>query len=393
MRARLPITLTLASALAVCTALPAAAVGDSFDWTAGGGGNVQWENSANWAPSAIGDDDTLRFATGTWANNGFPVGKAVRGIVLDAPDFLVSGASIALGTAGITALQDATVNMDIDTSADQTWHAAAGATLELPGWVDVPAGTLAVTGDGTVEFSGRLDGAGVGTVHNAGGNLVLSGQGGAFGGGGLTTTDGITHVSGFLGGSDFLLSGGVLSGGSADPAVGTVRSLTATAGTISPGAVPGGGDLSTLRLWGSLTAEAGSTISITVDGSSSDRIEVQQAVLLNGATLDLNVTTPPAVGEIFQPVISMAQVTGTVTTASGVMDIGEFEDDGHLWRLLGIGQGGMSVEYRGLAPVPPAPQTPPALAATGAQTGWLPLAALGLLAAGALIVLRRRQLS
>jgi len=202
------------------------------------------------------------------------------------------------------------------------------------------------------------------------------------------------HVSGMLAGTDFVVSGGTLSGGDADPLLGVVRTLTVeSGGTVAPGVAPGGAGIATLHTWEPFTAQSGSTIAIDVDGASSDSFDIYRDATLNDASLLLNVATAPAVGTLFTLVSSQTgQVTGSITSRTGqVLSSGEFVDSGHRWELS-IGQGSVTVEYLGAvpAPAPPTVSAPAQLPDTGPTTAWVVPMGAALLAAGTLLMVARR---
>jgi hypothetical protein len=389
---RLSLAITIGAVAVLATAGPAFAAGATQTWTAGGGGNQEWSTAANWGGTAIGADDLLTFSAGTHAHNDLgPSPFGVAGMTFSAAGFLVDGDKILLGAGGITATQSATTNLDVDIAVDQTWSAAGGSTLVNQGTVNVLSGTLTIDGSGTTEFATRLDGnGGAGSVVKTGtGTLILSGGGGAIGGG-LQANQGTTRVTGMLAGTDFRVNGGTLTGGNAgDPLLGVVRALTLDAGTIAPGTAPG--DVSTIHTWEPFTANAGGTLEFDVDGTASDSLDIYKDAVLNGATLHLNVATAPPVGTVLTLVSSqIGTVTGQLLSRTGAtLTSGEFVDSGQRWSI-GIGQGSVSVEYLGAVPVPAAD---PALADTGATSGWLFPVGGGLLALGLVIFVLRRGLA
>lgn len=388
MRARATLALTAACALTIGIAGPAIAAGANFTWNAGGSPNKEWSTAANWGGTPFDNDDFLTFSAGDLAHNDL-VGKDVRGMTMSIAGFTVNGNKINLGASGITTNASATTNMDIDLTVTQTWTSASGTILTNQGTVNVLSGTLTLDGAGTVDFSTRLDGnGGAGSVIKSGtGTLILSGGGGAIGGG-LQINSGETRVTGMLAGTDFVVNGGTMTGGNlTNPLLGVVRILTLNSGTISPGV--GAGDVSTIHTWEPFTANAGGVLEFDVNGTTSDGIENYKSAVLNGATLHLNVVTAPPVGTILPIVTSqIGTVSGAITTRAGdTISAGDFTDNGHRWRLA-IAPGAASVEYLGAVPTPAAA---PSLASTGATSGWLIPLGGGLLLIGLVpLVLRRK---
>lgn len=388
MRARVPLAIAAASVLTLGVAGPVFAAGANYTWDAGGSPNKEWSTAANWGGTPFDNDDLLTFSAGDLAHNDL-VGKDVRGMTMSMAGFTVNGSKITLGAGGITTNASATTNMDIDLTASQTWTSASGTTLTNQGTVNVLSGTLTFDGEGTVDFSTRLDGnGGAGSVtKSGGGTLILSGGGGAIGGG-LQINSGETRVTGMLAGTDFVVNGGTMTGGHFTNALlGVVRILTLNSGTISPGV--GAGAVSTIHTWEPFTANAGGVLEFDVNGTTSDGIENYKSAVLNGATLHLNVVSAPPVGTILPIVTSqIGTVSGTITTRTGdIISAGDFTDNGHRWRLA-MSPGAASVEYLGAVPTPAAD---PDLASTGATSGWLIPIGGGLLLIGVVqLVLRRK---
>ncbi|MBB5632191.1 LPXTG-motif cell wall-anchored protein [Cryobacterium mesophilum] len=397
MRARLPLFCSLVAVSVIGVAAPASAAGTTYNWTAGGGGNQETATAANWDLGVPGSDENLVFGAGTHAHNNLATDLLVRGLSFTASGFLLDGNRIALGTGGASATVDASTNLDMNLSVDQTWSAAAGATFTHHGTINVLTGVLTVSGAGTIDFANRIDGnGGAGQVVKTGtGTLILSGGGGAIntagaGDRGLDVQAGETRVTGMLAGTDFVINGGTLTGGNlSDPLLGVVRALTLNTGSISPGVVTG--EISTIHTWEPFTANAGGILAFDVDGTTSDRLDVYKDVTLNAPTLHLNVVTAPVVGTVLTlAATQIGTVTGTVTSRTGeaLTSGSEFIDSGHRW-LLSIGQGSMWVEYLGAAPVPPGPS----LAETGVTTGWLLPVGGGILVLGIILLILFRKRS
>lgn len=390
MRARAPFALALGSAFALIVAAPASAAGNTYDWSAGGSPIDEWSASANWGGLSIGSFDTLNFPTGGHAHNDLGAGYEVQGLSFSSPGFLLDGDEIRVYGGGIQASQSATTNLDLRVAESQTWSTTAGADLVHQGWVHVDGSSiLTIDGSGIMEFPGRLDGGGTGSVIKTGtGILILSAGGGGAIKDGLQVDAGEVRVTGALGGTDFAVNGGRLtSGDSSSSATGIVRAVDLNSGIVSPGSTPG--IISVLHAWGVFTANAGGNLDIDVNGSAADLVDVYPSAVLNGATLRLNVVTAPAVGTVLPIVTTQTgTVTGTVTSRTGatLTNGDEFTDGGHRW-LLTIGQGSLSVEYLGAVPNPPAV---PGLADTGATTTWLIPVGGAIVVLGIVLLLLRR---
>ncbi|GAA3743115.1 hypothetical protein GCM10022239_18200 [Leifsonia bigeumensis] len=391
MRARLPLLFSVIAVSVVAIAAPASAAGVTYTWTAGGGGNQETATAANWDLGVPGADENLVFATGTHAHNNLAADLLVRSLSFTAPDFLLDGNRIVLGTGGAIASVDADTNLDMNLVGDQTWSAAAGTTFTHHGTVNVLSDVLTVAGAGTIDFANRIDGnGGAGKVVKTGtGVLILSGGGGAIntagaGDHGLNVQQGETRVTGMLAGTDFVVNGGTLTGGNlSDPLLGVVRTLTLNTGSISPGVTAG--EVSVLHTWEPFTANAGGILEFDIDGTTNDSLDIYKDAVLNGATLHLNVAAVPPVGTVFTLVSSqIGTVTGQLASRTGApLTSGEFVDSGQRW-MISIGQGSVWVEYLGA--VPPAP----VLAATGVTTSWLLPVGGGIIVLGlALLVFRR----
>lgn len=386
MRTRIWATGMAAAAIVVAMPLTASAVGVSLDWTAAGG-STSFSDTANWSPAQAPDDDELNFIAGTAAHNDL-VGLTARATLFDAPGFLLSGNPIDF-VGGIAVASDAIINMDSTWSADQAVTTAAGTTLELRGWHTVLSGRVTFSGAGIVNVTGRLDGnGGAGNATMAGtGTLILSGVGGAIGGG-LVIESGETRVTGHLGGTDFVVDGGTLSGGSTDPAFGIVRDITATSGAVSPGV--GAGDISILNGWNTFVAAPAARLVVDVSGASSDALVIYQGVDLGGAQLELRVGTAPVTGTSFTIVSSRAStVTGSFTNASGTpIPAGEFVAAGHRWEIA-YNASDVVLSYLGAAPTGGGGQ----LADTGAEVGTTALLAgmLGVFGLMLVLLTRRRR--
>ncbi|MEO7349002.1 MAG: hypothetical protein ABIW32_03960 [Terrimesophilobacter sp.] len=377
MRARnvlLP-ALCVTTAGVLLLASPAAAVGNYLSWTAGGGGNEEVSTAANWDAPPLGSDDYVSFDAGSHAHNDLALDTLIRQIRFTTPGFLFNGNRIQLGSGGILADVNATTNLDINISVDQTWTASLGQTLVNSGTVNVLNGELTIDGPGTIEFANRIDGfGGVGRVVKQGsGTLLLSGGGGTInttlpGDHGLDVRAGDLVVTGMLAGTDFVVNGGVLRGGnSSNSLLGVVRELLLNSGSLSPGLAAG--DVSTIHTWEPLVANAAGILEVDIDGATSDSFDVYKNVTLNSPTLHLNVVNAPLVGTVF-PIITtgVGTVTGDLTTRAGtILTSGEFIDNGHRWNL-NITESAVSVEYLGAVPAAP---TAPALASTGVTTTWL----------------------
>lgn len=386
------------TALVIGTAAPAHAA--TVDWDGPtGSGDRETSTAANWAGDALplaGDD--WRFTTGDYAHNSLPVDTQVGGLTFDSPGFLLAGTRFELGALGLDAAQSAETNADVRLTASQTWTVADGATLVNRGEILVLTGELELAPLGVIEFRGRLDGfGGAGAVTQSSGTVLLSGSGGTIGAGGYRIDGGETRVTAELGGTDVQLTGGgaVLSG------TGIVRTITSTAGVLSPGPDAAGAGIGELESWNTVTLSPDSTLRLDVDAAGSDSLQVYLGADLAGALLDLRV--PEGVDPIARTTIVRVgdgTVAPALSSADGPIALGEpFVSGGHRWMLEQPDASTLDLvwiervvvtpppggEEPGEQPTPPRPApAAPELAATGAEpVGALTAIALLLLAAGA----------
>lgn len=337
--------LAAAGALALVAASAAPAHAATVEWAGPPtGSNQETDVAANWTGNEIpAAGDVWRLGAGTRANNALSVDAQVGGLLFESAGFFFTGNRILLQSGGVAATADAELNIDITLSGSQTWTVADGATVRVSGTVLVPSGELTLAPTGTVAFTtGRLDGVGgAGLVSQTSGTVVMGGGGGTIGGGGYRTTGGTTHWQAVLGGTAVQVNGegATLSG------AGAAQRITASAGTVSPGAEIGGGGTDELESWDTITFTPATRLQLDVTDTTADRLLAYQSIDLGGALLELRV--PDGVDPIARTTIAtstLGTVSGGLATAEGAIVTGEpFVSGGHRW-ILEEGGGGTTLD-------------------------------------------------
>ena len=391
MRARriLPAAFLGAVALALVPALPAAAAEQT--WSGTGGLGQWWGEPGVWSGASLADGDTAIFSASGGVQtessiNGFP-GNALSlaGIRFDVShDVTGSGTAVTLGTGGVSVAggAEALLNSNLIASGAQTWTVASGGRLTLPALTTVAgASTLTLDVDGILEVgpAGNLGGGGVGTCPGApAGLLVTEGE--------------VTLYPVDLGGKDFAVTGGVLTGGATIvPAVVHALNL-AEGGMVSPGN-SGGISLGMLAVWAPSTWDGGVyQVDLDPDGGFADLVRGDgQPIAVNGTRLDVRLLTSAPAGTWSRIMSSTVGVTGQFAAPDGTLlaDGDEFVSHGQVYtiRYVAGAEGGVDLAWLRTAPVPPAPG--PALPATGQEIDWvLPVGiAAGVLVAAGIVFL------
>ncbi len=178
-------------------------------------------------------------------------------------------------------------------------------TLSGAGVVNIGTKTLTITNANGDTFAGSFGGSGGLTF--ASGTQTLTGDSSAFSG--LTTVQpGTLSVNGSLGGTMDVLSGGTLQGN------GTVGATTVHTGAV----IAPGNSLGTLHVNGAFTQAAGSTYQVQLDptSSASDLIAVNgTASVQAGSILSVSKSVPGnyAPNAVYQVLNATGGLTGTYT--------------------------------------------------------------------------------
>ncbi len=266
-----------------------------------------WNVATNWLEDAVPvSGDTLVFDTTTAGfsatANGFAPNNNIAGLTnltisindaSSARDFNLTGNAIGLSAAGITSLVssgvNATVAMPLTLTATTTITVAAGVPLVVSGSLSGTAG-LDIDGPGTLTLSGSSPSCT----------------------GATTVEAGTVNVNANYGSSPFSVAGGTLAG------TGTVKSITATGGSISPA---GNGTI------GTLTTAAGAFAST-----------------LNGSTLQVDVNTPTASDEL------VIGNNATIDLTGGTLNVNVLGSaPGNVYTIVSSATGGISGTFFGLA--------------------------------------------
>ena len=410
-RLALPSAALAASVLVIVPALPAAAAAST--WTSES--DAAW-SSATWTGGVPDSaDDTITFAGG--ARSTYDLGvQTFASLTFTNEHVLANGGGSIELTDGLTVAPSAAVQIEIliEAGGDQTWTVGSGGSIAFPAQVEVdPSADLVLDVDGELRVTtGNLDGNDGACITTQGTGIVAFSSGGGAAGTclgypkGLVATGAETTFTpgAFLGGTDIVAAGGLVTGGSlADPA--TVRALSLVAGgTVSPG-TSAGTDIGQLNLWGT-SAWTGGTYLVDVNGTGdADRVYgVNQAISITDTVLNVRLGAGPEVvpGDTWRIVDSDVAVTGQFVSSLGVpiADGDEFESNGRIYTLA-YSDTAVDLLYVRVAPtpsvppvVPPVVPAAPTLPATGAEVP-LPVGVLALAAllTGAGILLGRRRIT
>jgi len=403
-RIRLVIPAALASAaLVLIPALPAAAA--TTTWTSP---TDSWWSAASWTTSVPTAGDDIVFAGGV--RSTYELGSETFSSLRFTNEHLIAngGGAITL-THGliVEAGAFATIEPALATSGSQTFDVAAGGSLTLPSIVTVdPASSLTLDVDGSLSVTtGRLDGGAAACIRSIGSGVVAFSSGGGVGTCpgyplGLVVTAGETTFTpgAFLGGTDIVAAGGLVTGGS-DTSPATVRQLSLIAGgTVSPGGSAGSG-IGHLALWGT-TAWTGGTyvVDVTGGGGPSDRVAGQgRPISVAGTVLSPRLIDLAVAGESWSVLESDVAVNGQFVSPDGatLASGDEFEANGQIFSVAYLPTS-VEVTWERAAPVvlPPVIPAAPSLPETGAAAISLStvLLALGSLLAGVVLVLVSRRL-
>jgi hypothetical protein len=248
-------------------------------WT-GAGTDANFSTPANWAGTmAPNSGDDVSFGNGA-------VSQAVT---VDGPT-TVGAVNFTTGGFGLSGTDALTVNGGMSDSGgnDTVWAPVTlGATQ-----------AVAAAADSTLTLAGDVDdgGNGYGLTKTGGGSLSLAGTDTYAGP--TTVADGTLRIDGLL------LSDVSLSPGAALAGTGIVGSIASTGGTVIPGD-DGTGD-GTLTSIGGMTLDAGSTLTLSLDGNTPGngagnygQVSTGGDVALNGATLSVSLGADyaPAAGD------------------------------------------------------------------------------------------------
>lgn len=394
-----------AAALTLVVAQPATAA-TATTWTQAGD---SWWSTASWTSSAPAAGDDVVFAGGLRSTYNYPGNTAFSSFHFTNEHTVANGGGSIELTGGLTVDAGAAARIDplLTASASQNWVVGSGATLTLPSQVRVSnASTLSLYVDGTMEVS-DLDGLATACIVKYGSGLLrFLGGGGGVGtcagqADGLLVAAGEVTIDGTanLGGKDFAVAGGLLTGGT-EAGAAVVHALNLTGvGVLSPGA-SSGDDFGRLDLWGT-SAWTGGTYQVDWDPAGAGRVDlvtgVNQAISVAATKLDIRLAGTPTAGQRARIVSSDVGFTGLFASPAGIAlaEGEEFTSRGQVYAIhyiAGPGDNGAEIEWLRAAPAPAAGGTDPTLASSGAEL--LPLGVLSavLLGTGALLVVRGRRM-
>jgi hypothetical protein len=164
---------------------------------------------------------------------------------------------------------------------------------------------LSVDPNSSLQLGGAFNGSG--TVRKeGGGELLYTGATANSFVGNFLVNAGTFRVDGSMSDGSFTVNGGALSG------TGTVSTVTMNGGTLSPGTGPG-----VLHVQGDLVVNSGATFQVELNsaiaGGGYDQVQVNGAVNITGATLNLQVGFSANPGTAFLILVNDAgdSVTGT----------------------------------------------------------------------------------
>src|SRR5262249_20807242 len=243
--------------------------GTLVDATLTVGGN---NRPATYSGSISGEGGLNKVGSGTQTLSG---NNTYTGpTIINAGTLRVGAAGNVLPDAGaVTVAAGATLDLN---SNSETIGSLAGA-----GSVTLGSGTLTEGGNNaSTTFSGIISGTGGLTKRGIAGTLTLSGNNTYTGT--TTLTAGNLFIDGSQPGSPVSVTGGGIFSG-----IGTIGSLTATGGTVTPG--DGGASTGILTVNGNLALGAGSFFSPdlfnTTPGSGFDQLIVSGTVSVSGCKL------------------------------------------------------------------------------------------------------------
>ncbi|WP_267929914.1 autotransporter-associated beta strand repeat-containing protein [Paraburkholderia sp. ZP32-5] len=188
----------------------------------------------------------------------------------------INAGTLALSGAGSIAQSGGVVaNGTFDIS--NTTNGASIANLSGTGAVNLGSRTLTMTGatGASSTFSGTVTGSGT-LIKQGNGTFVLDGDGAAFTGttevsGGLVEVGDAGSPQAALGGSVAVDTGGTLRGH------GTVLGNVGNSGTVAPG-----GSIGTLTIGGNYTQTNGATLAIEVSPTTASQLKVNGSATLHG---------------------------------------------------------------------------------------------------------------
>jgi len=307
------------------------------NWTGGDGNDSNWTSNGNWdGIGGAGPDDELHFplsASRKTNVNDFPINTNFGRLVFEGSSYSISGQQIFLGangtTGGISSMRTTaggfTFGPNILLGKSQTFDNNFPFPYALSGVINLQGHTLTLTGGGTHDINGVINGTGTlvmngtqgsgvailqGVSSGFGTSIINSGtlQVGAGGAIGAATINGGTlRADGTVGAA--ALQAGTLTG---NGPVGNITASTAVAKTIAP-AGPAG-TVTDIMSTGAVTLSSSTTLAIDLRGltigSQYDSLSTT-SITLNGANLSLAVAGfTPVVGNQF------TIVSGTVVGAT-----------------------------------------------------------------------------
>ncbi|WP_066253511.1 Ig-like domain-containing protein [Hydrogenophaga flava] len=249
--------------------------------------------------------------------------------------------TVSAGTLSIASdanLGAGSVNLANGTTLQITGSTTIDNAIVLTGVATVNAGA-ATTLSGTVSGTGGLTKTGAATLTLSGANTNT---------GGTSVSAGTLAVDGSTNSATTVASGATLAGSGILGGDVTVQN----GGTLAPGNAGAGN----LTVNGNLTMNAGSTLALDINGATAgtgyDRVVVNGAVDVSGATLAVNHGYTAGNGETYAVVVNDAAdaITGTF---SGVGEGGAFNASGNGTELTASYIGGSGNDFTLTAPIAP----------------------------------------
>jgi autotransporter-associated beta strand protein len=346
-------------------------------WT-GGGANGNWSTAANWGGTAPVAGDSLIFPGGAarLANtNNYTAGTTFASITISGTGYALSGNSVALGTAGLTASATGSsniVSLPLTIAATATFNVATNATLSLTGAVS-GGGGLTKSGNGTLVLgaansytgastinAGTVDvqtSTGLGTTGGsasvaAGADLVVDGNG-------LTIAEAITLNGTGSGGAGALRNLAGANSWSGTITLGSAATIGSSAGTLtlSGADVTGGftitidadGDItnsgSAISGAGGLVKTGSGTLRLNVASTYTGATDIQDGTVILGATNGIG-SNAAALTVAASATIDMHGFNDTVGSIGGA---GDLTNDGATTSTLTSGGSGASSTFSGVA--------------------------------------------